>query len=229
LRIPLSQVDCNRRLLGLRKAGKLASLPRPRRTVIPWESLEPFAFASEIAWQILAERRHSLDDILCDPKLVAEFDKTAARFQPGYVPFDYRWAALAWRKKAHERRACAARRMPPDELRRQLSRKRADRLDPAEVPPVEGVYAIWGEKQPLYIGETANLHIRIQTHARSLDAFTLITQDEKPIVLAAAPFPGPQERRWGIHSRLLGLLSPRLNDKKQAYIARSNSRHEGVH
>ncbi len=36
----------------------------------------------------------SVDEVLCDPKLAAEFDRVAADFAPGHSPLQYRWAAL---------------------------------------------------------------------------------------------------------------------------------------
>ena len=36
----------------------------------------------------------TLDELLCSPEAVAEFDKMATEFSPGFKPFHYRWAAL---------------------------------------------------------------------------------------------------------------------------------------
>jgi site-specific DNA-methyltransferase (adenine-specific) len=47
------------------------------------------------------ERRRgvSLDDLICDPDIAAEFDKLASELAPGFTSLEYRWAALALRKR----------------------------------------------------------------------------------------------------------------------------------
>jgi site-specific DNA-methyltransferase (adenine-specific) len=231
LGVPMAPTECNRRLLGLRKAGKLSGLPRPRRTMISWAQLEPFAYASEIAWQILADRGHSLDDVLCDPDLAREFDGIAARFDQGHSPFEYRWAALTLRKQAADRRTCAKGRKPPEPLRRRLSSEEMPTLE-APLPAVGGLYTIRHKGAFLYLGETADLQTRIQSHCRSLDAFAQAVPENslrtKDLVVAAAPFPATQEVRWGVHSRLLTQFNPKLNDKQQAFIPESRSRRAGL-
>lgn len=104
LRIPGSTADWNKLLLNVRKSKGLAQLaPTVRRTVVPFERLESFAFASEIAWRLLHNQTSlSLDELLADPKAAHQFDQIAKRIAPGYSPFEYRWAALAIRKRNGE-------------------------------------------------------------------------------------------------------------------------------
>ena len=67
--------DWNLGLLGLRKAGKLTDLDTGKRTQFAWESLDPFAFASEIALRRMLDLGFpSLDHVLCDPMAVVRFD-----------------------------------------------------------------------------------------------------------------------------------------------------------
>ena len=89
-----------------------------RRTAMSWEACDRFLFASEIAWQKLLddERATSLDEILCDPALAADFDALARRYAPGFSSLDYRWAALKLRKQAEIARSRAARLRVPARL-----------------------------------------------------------------------------------------------------------------
>ena len=74
-----------------------------------WAECDDFLFASEIAFEsMLQQSAPSLDEILCDPVLAAEFDELAARFAPGYRPFEYRWGALKLRKQAKVARSRGA-------------------------------------------------------------------------------------------------------------------------
>ena len=102
--------EWNRTLLRLRKAGRLPKVDVYRRRRLTDAQIDPYSFASEIAWHCVESKRQlaSLDDIFCDPAAAAEFDQIAARYAPGYAPFDYRWAALWIRKQAHKYRKSAA-------------------------------------------------------------------------------------------------------------------------
>jgi hypothetical protein len=87
----------NQQLLNLRKAGDLMGLPRSRRTSFLNE--EDYRFASEIAARYLERQKSvTVDEIICDPELVREFDAIAADLAPGFLPLQYRWAALNLRK-----------------------------------------------------------------------------------------------------------------------------------
>ena len=73
----------------------MAAMPTVRRTEFCWQACEQYLFASEIAWRQMIDGGHdSLDSILCDPFLAAQFDELAARWAPGYSPLEYRWAAI---------------------------------------------------------------------------------------------------------------------------------------
>src|SRR5439155_11676519 len=108
--------ELNWTLLTARKDGHLRGLPRAKAFSIPRERLDQFSFASEIALRHLQDRAYygeqrelSLDKVLCDPALAAEFDATARRLAPGYSSLDYRWAAMTLRKA---RRWAAELRLP---------------------------------------------------------------------------------------------------------------------
>ena len=109
LGLPGEPGSWNRQLFNLRKRGQLADIPTSRRTDIDWNACDRFLFASEIAWNLLVkDGAASLDDILCDPQLAAQFDQVAHRLAPGFEPLEYRWAALKLRKLARDARTRAA-------------------------------------------------------------------------------------------------------------------------
>jgi site-specific DNA-methyltransferase (adenine-specific) len=100
----------NRALLNLRKSGGLRRI-KSRRTLLVDEG---YRFASEMAVRFM-ERRDgvTLDDIICDPQLAAEFDKLAEALSPGFSPLEYRWAALGLRKISRLSPDLLARIAPP--------------------------------------------------------------------------------------------------------------------
>lgn len=108
LGLPGEERSWNHYLFKLRKQGRLAQHPTLRRTDIDWKDCDRFLFASEIAWKELIESgAKSLDEILCDPQMAAEFDQVAENLAPGFKPLQYRWAALKLRKMAQEARTRA--------------------------------------------------------------------------------------------------------------------------
>lgn len=104
LGLPGSERDWNHLLLNVRKRGGLSSIDTSRRTTVRRAMMEPFVFASEIAWRRVAKDNSdcSLDEILCDPTMATRFEDLAAQIAPGRSAFEYRWAALAVRKDAKQ-------------------------------------------------------------------------------------------------------------------------------
>jgi hypothetical protein len=79
----------NQKLLNLRKGGNLKGLPRSVRT--SFRNEEEYRFAGEIAARHLERQKNvTVDEIICDPELVREFDSIAADLAPGFLPFQYR-------------------------------------------------------------------------------------------------------------------------------------------
>jgi len=153
-----SDADVNQRLLNMRKSGRLRKL-KSRRTSFPDQ--DDYIFASEIAVRHI-ERKDglSLDRIICDPKVAAEFDAIASRIAPGYSPLQYRWAALSLRK---------TRRLRPETLSHVVKAVetrllRVADVELAELPPEQGLYVFYERKNTLYVGETRSLRNRIAKH-----------------------------------------------------------------
>ena len=87
----------------------------------------------------------------------------AADFSPGYQPFDYRWSALALRKRATTKRFRAA---AVDQRQywgsQNLPRRRALSGCLSKSFEKPGVYAIYDDKFPIYVGETRNVRQRVE-------------------------------------------------------------------
>lgn len=112
----------NQTLFMLRKSGRLIDVPTSMRSEIRWEECDPYLYGSEIAWRLLVDRGcDGLDEILCDPELVSEFDRVAMALAPGFTAWQYRWAALKLRKE------------------RKVSRTRAEMLELPEFSASHGV------------------------------------------------------------------------------------------
>ncbi len=153
----------NMLLFRLRKAGRLSHIETLRRTSIPWDECDEFLFASEIAWQMMLDDHsaRSLDEILCDPELAAQFDGIAGRFAPGHKPLDYRWGALKLRKEARYARSRATILKPPDRFFGKMLP--IDELGAKSLPEKPGLFVLSEDEnrtRNLYAGETLNLRRR---------------------------------------------------------------------
>lgn len=110
----------------------------------------------------------TVDELLCAPMALAEFDAMAAEFAPGFEPSRYRWAALSIRKRARTKRL----REHTAELARQFEAQSipetlplASVLDDPDVlshrEAVPGVYAIAHASETIYVGETEDIRRRL--------------------------------------------------------------------
>lgn len=157
--------ELNWHLLNTRKAGVLQVSGATRRFRIPANRLNEFAFATEFSIRHIqdyyADRDDwhvSLDRILCDPKLAAEFDDVAKRIAPGYSSLEYRWAAFAIRKS---RRPYTS----PFALSfEHIGDTRA--IHTRQLPTTAGIYRFAGDGngREFYVGETDNLRRQIEIH-----------------------------------------------------------------
>ena len=149
----------NRRLLNIRKQGRLPRSGRVNTTYFPNE--EDYRFAAEIAVRILERRDgHALDAILCDPDLCRQLDELAMEIAPGFSPLQYRWAALNLRK---------AKRLSPEILGRVIQSEtvlsfRMDGLSAESLPTNQGLYVFYDPLRTLYVGEATSLRFRLKQH-----------------------------------------------------------------
>ncbi len=160
LGLPGEPRSWNRTLFGMRKAGLLVEFPARRRTEIRREDCENFLFASEIAWRDMIKAGHeSLDSILCDPFLAAEFDEIARKWAPGFTSLQYRWAAMRLRKSAKLGRS-RAKLLMDVQFNKEVP---LDLTSSNKLPEESGVYVVVARsnREALYAGESSNLRQRL--------------------------------------------------------------------
>jgi site-specific DNA-methyltransferase (adenine-specific) len=154
---PISEI--NGSLLNARKASLLTGIETTRHTEFP--DLDEYQFASEIAARFLEHRSQvTLDQILCDPSLAAEFDSLAAQITPGFSSLKYRWAALNLRKLKRLRPELLAHVLAPTSV--QVTR--INDLNIETLPIEQGIYIFFTSAETLYVGECENLRQRIRKH-----------------------------------------------------------------
>lgn len=150
-------------LLRVRKAGKL---PRAEATGqrLSSQEMDPYTDGSEVSSRLITlDYGLTLDELLCSPEAVAEFDKMATEFSPGFKPFHYRWAALALRKRATTKRfRTAASEQFKHWKAQKAPRRRALSQQASKQYARPAVYALYDGKFPVYVGETRNLKQRIE-------------------------------------------------------------------
>jgi site-specific DNA-methyltransferase (adenine-specific) len=213
-----SPADWNRELLRLRKTGGFPKRGPIKKVHISDHELDAYSFAAEIAWRLTSEKYGwpSLDEILCDPRKSAYFDKTAKRFAGGFETDQYRWAALRLRKASREL-VDQVKQFHFVFAKREFNRFQAWRgLNPNRFAGRHGSYLLRdAAKRPLYIGRTHDLGRRLSQHAdcRAIDDLApqvaVITGDELPGQEYQAAFKEHLVRLydpcWNIH--LVGLHS----------------------
>lgn len=197
-------------LLRLRKSGKLTEAAVERRTPITWQDCDPFLFASEIAMQMLIDQgqAESLNEILCDPELVRQFDQTAQQFSPGFSPLEYRWAAVKLKKHAKTARGRGAVLSPPTRFKKAVA---IGDLDVDSIPDTPGVYLVSdGGSQRLYAGETYNLRQRLSCQFAE-DRRDVWQQISANLSLQSFATESKSEDPLAWQSCLVSRFKPRLN------------------
>lgn len=221
MNIPGSHAERNRFLFRIRKSGELkrAGVFTSKRTSFCWEYMDTFLYASEIAWRRVSElyAGASLDEILCDPRLAEKFDFVADSCAGGFSALEYRWAAIKLRKEGSN------------------GRKRADRLKAKglglrkfkdsdfvvfkkqfvkALPTTPGVYAIrMSEESFLYVGETSNLHARLelQLAKKARSRWPAHQQSPSKLMIAVRPTETIADARLARQSQLQKWHRPRWN------------------
>ncbi len=194
----------NTLLLRIRKTGRLPKAGANRKR-LTFAEMDRYSFASEIAMQALAiDYQLTLDEILCDPDFADEFDRAAAEFAPGFLSFQYRWAAMAIRKRAKISKTLAIEKFI-DWLEQDLPKSIAiDRFaNQDSIGP--GVYILLDEnKQSLYVGEAIDVLHRIRTLKQ--------TKPWEPLgVTSAMIIPSDRRFQHGLQSMLILKTTPFLN------------------
>lgn len=195
----------NRLLLRMRKSGELPKSQQSRKRVT-FEMMDSYSYASEIAMQLMSvDYGLKLDDILCRPNATVEFDRIAASFAPGHTPAEYRWAALAIRKRAIKSRELAKDQFQ-DWLKKKLPSARPLAYYTEDRYQKSGVYVLADGNQSLYVGETFNLQNRVEM---MLQAPSLSDLGVSSIKFAAHD----DQSSHGVQSILIHRLDPFLNSQ----------------
>jgi site-specific DNA-methyltransferase (adenine-specific) len=163
--------------------------------------MDSYSFASEIGMRIMElDYGLTIDEVLCRPDVALEFDKIASYFAPGFSAFEYRWAALAIRKRSSQSRnlakAIGKRRLP-------RSKCQAIHTVCTSEYDCPGVYVLSNDEQSLYVGETLNVKDRIRNVIESENWKTL-----QPNKVRLFP---PTGELHGLQSVLVGQNKPLLN------------------
>ncbi len=200
--VPGNPVLWNRGLLRARKSGKLSGSKRREQT-LTFRQMDAYSHAAEIAMRHLAVEagKTALDEILSDPRLAKMFDDVAAHYAPGYAPLEYRWAALAIRKRAAASKKLAVAKYA-DWLDKRLPQRRSISRNFSQFAEA-GVYIVSGLEEDLYVGETFDIATRVE-QMRTAPAWQALAP------LHITPLPEPSTPH-GLQSALIARTHPILN------------------
>jgi site-specific DNA-methyltransferase (adenine-specific) len=156
--------ELNWKLFNGRKGNHFKDLPKTK--IYTASRKDEFEFSSEIAARYVQEQAMlrngsdvSLDRIICDPDLAAQFDAIAQKLAPGYSPLDYRWVAFGVRKASGRYAGKAdAVDLPSFDF------KSTQDIRASQIPMEQGVYWFRCEDDSLFIGDTDNLRNRVERH-----------------------------------------------------------------
>ena len=204
--------DINLTLLNAREASRLGDYRTTRRTTCA--EVEEYRHASEVAARLLERREGlTLDRIICDPDLAAEFDELASTIAPGYSPLQYRWAALSLRK---------TKKLPPERIGKiiipdAVNLGRVDDVDLDLLPREQGIYIFYSPKETLYVGETSNLRGRVGKHLDHSDNKNLARwlwdngTQELCLEIMVLPSSTSTPARRAVESELIESRNPQFN------------------
>ncbi len=151
----------NQQILRLRKSRKLPKATKKQKR-ITFQQMDSYSFASEIAIRLLSiDYGLTVDNILCSPEFASEFDRIAGEFAPGFSSFEYRWAAIAIRKRAKTSKKLAAENFR-EWLRKRLPNQVRIEFGTRSKFQIPGVYFLSNEVHDLYVGESENVGRRIE-------------------------------------------------------------------
>jgi hypothetical protein len=199
----------NKTLMNARRNGLLPNLKSVRRSI----DYDEFAFAVEFAARDLDYRRGaSIDDILCDTGLSAEFEAIARRITSGRTSFEYRWAILSIRKAGRHSGKTDIRVPELTEHMRLLK----DPLD--RVPETSGVYLLCEKERPLYAKGTVHLRHGIELHRQPqvIEAFMEKFWRPNPdnFVMRFAQL--PSKGLWAVERKIIEVNKPIFNVERAA-------------
>jgi hypothetical protein len=157
-----SDYQLNHALLDIRKSGK-ATLPKATKRT-EFRDYDEYQFAAEIAIRILQRTKGvTLDQVLCDPAIAAEFDNIATQLAPGQPVLKLRCAALNLRKTHRLGPSKSEKKIPDLDL---VTAGPLQTLTSREIPNFPATYVLYDQTRPVFAGETENLQRRIEIHQK---------------------------------------------------------------
>ncbi|MDA7936735.1 DNA methyltransferase [bacterium] len=195
-------------LLRIRKSGKLPKSTNPGRR-LSYADMDPYSDGSEAAMRLVGiDYGMTLDEMLCSPLAASEFDQLAGLFAPGYSSFEYRWSALALRKRAGTKRY---RTLACDQHEHWKQQRTPNRLAIEKCLAAKydcpGVYVVLHEDSVLYVGETRSLRDRVEKLLNT-EAWMKFS----PTAVRVWTIDGEQQQ-FGLRSFLVNRDKPLLNSE----------------
>jgi len=200
---------------------KSAGIYTKTTTNIGWKEIDPFVFASEIAWRQVSNKYcMGLDEMFCDPRIAVQFDKIAADFAPGFTALEYRWAALKVRKAGSNglkrSKLQTSKKFGIDQLSKtgikQVQGIPFSELELGDVEQGPGVYLIReGDGTALYAGETNQLASRIRRKFDKSGPRAMWLQRGGDLEIFILPVESIADHRFARQSLLLKWHQPQWN------------------
>ena len=161
--------EFNWTLINLRKAGKLPAITSRRATAKATDASSAAKHVGEICARVIMDRHGvSIDRVMTDPKLMADFNASARKMSPEVDLYQARKAAFRLRK---------TRKLKPELITRiadwgrEVTEYQADELakETGILPESPGIYLFRDVSGYLYIGEAVNLRKRLTQHLDESD------------------------------------------------------------
>ncbi|QDT07826.1 DNA adenine methyltransferase YhdJ [Rubripirellula lacrimiformis] len=198
----------NTMLLRLRKSKQLPkAVEKGRRST--WSEMEPFQNAAEIALRLISlDYAMTLDEMLCTPAAMEQFDQLAAMLSPGHSPLDYRWAALSLRKRARTKKFQSAAAEQDSHWQAASAPKSKPIQDCLQAGKSDaGVYEIANDDETIYVGESNQISERLANIAQN-DAWQRFSPTRVRIWKV-----DKEIDRFALRAHLIGRERPLLNSK----------------
>ena len=195
-------------LLRIRKSGKLPKSTNSGRR-LSYADMDPYSDGSEAAMRLVGiDYGMTLDEMLCSPQAASEFDQLAGMFSPGYSSFEYRWAALALRKRAGTKRY---RTIASDQQEYWSQQRTPNRFAIEKCLSAKydrpGVYVVLFGDSVLYVGETQSIRDRVEKLLN-----TEAWMNFAPTAVRTWPLDNEQQQ-FGLRSFLINRDKPLLNSE----------------
>jgi len=169
-----SDAEINSALMNLRKQNRLKDCPTTQRKRPDPERDKYINAVANVVRLVERQFQKSVDDVICDPILRAQFTALITFVKPDVPAFEAEYAALSLRKANKLKpepvgqviRAVGSRLIALVDLEAQLSK----------LPTKPGVYIFFDEEITLYAGKADSLRARISDHVSTWAFRDLVKQ-----------------------------------------------------